>query len=174
MVLDWERTEEERKDDTRSTNEWQVARRCRVLVPVRCVGKKCRTMCVWGSPQLPQHPLQVRRWKHLDNMVRMLLGDANKDEPQPEMKKVRRIQELEEKQLEENYLIDSCYGIFGACRHRTRFHRIFKEKQSVKSTSTDEGIKPERVDKDGWKGWGDEKMSPRLARSHDVIPPPGH
>ena len=87
----------------------------------------------------------------LDNVIRMLLRDANKDEPQLETKKVRRIRELEEKQLEESYLIDSCYRIFGACRHRTRFHRLFQEKQSVKSTSTDEGIKPKRVDKDGWK-----------------------
>ena len=42
----------------------------------------------------------------------------------------------------------------------------------MKSTSTDEGIKPaERVNKMDGKGKGDKKKSPQLARSHD--PPPG-
>ena len=54
-----------------------------------------------------------------------------------------------------------------------RFHRFLKDKQSMKSTSTDEGIKPERVDKMDGKGRGDEKKSPRPACFHDVIPPPG-
>ena len=31
--------------------------------------------------------------------------------------------------------------------NKTRFHRFLKEKQSMKSASTDEGIKPEKVDK---------------------------
>ena len=73
--------------------------------------------------------------------------------------------------MEENYLINSCYEIFGACRHKTRFHRFLKEKQSVKSTSTDEGVKPERVDRMDGKRKGDKKKSPWPARSHD--PPPG-
>ena len=54
-----------------------------------------------------------------------------------------RIKILKAQQMEENYLINLCYKIFGACRHKTRFHRFLKEKQSMKSTSTDEGIKPE-------------------------------
>ena len=78
----------------------------------------------------------------LDDVVRTLLGDANKDKPQPWTKKAKRSRE---KQMEESYLINLCYEFFGACRHRRRFHRLLKEKQSVKSTSTNEGIKPERV-----------------------------
>ena len=41
----------------------------------------------------------------------------------------------------------------------------------MKSSSTDEGIKPERVNKMDGKGRGDEKKSPRLAHFHDVILP---
>ena len=41
----------------------------------------------------------------------------------------------------------------------------------MKSTSTDEGVKPERVERMDGKGKGDKKKSPRPARSHD--PPPG-
>jgi hypothetical protein len=47
----------------------------------------------------------------------------------------------------ENNLINSCYEILGLCQHKTRFHSFPKEKQSIKGTSTDEGVKPERVDK---------------------------
>ena len=54
-----------------------------------------------------------------------------------------------------------------------RFHRFLKEKQSMKSTSTDEGVKPERVNKMDGKGRGDEKKSPWLVCFHDVIPPLG-
>ena len=68
-----------------------------------------------------------------------------------------RIEISKAQQLDENNLINSCYEIFGACRHKTRFHRFLKEKQSVKSTSTDEGVKPERVDKADGKGRSDEK-----------------
>ena len=82
-----------------------------------------------------------------------------------------RIKILKAQQLEENYLINLCYKFFGECRHKTRFHRFLKEKQSMKSTSTDEGIKPERVNRMDGKRKGDKKKSPRLARSHD--PPLG-
>lgn len=34
--------------------------------------------------------------------------------------------------------------IFGACRHKTKFHRLIKETSNVKSTRTDEGSVPER------------------------------
>ena len=76
-------------------------------------------------------------------------------------------------QLDENNLINSCYEIFGACPHKTRFHRFLKEKQSVKSTSTDEGIKPERVNKADGKGRSDEKKSPQLACFRGILPPLG-
>ena len=41
----------------------------------------------------------------------------------------------------------------------------------MKSTSTDEGIKPERVDRMDGKGKGDKKKPPQPACSHD--PPLG-
>ena len=63
-----------------------------------------------------------------------------------------RIKISKVQQLEENYLINSCHKNFGVCRHKTRFHRFLKEKQSMKSTSTVEGIKPERVDRMDGKG----------------------
>ena len=84
-----------------------------------------------------------------------------------------RIKISKVQQLEENYLINLCYKNFGACRHKMRFHRFLKEKQSVKSTSTDEGVKPERVNKMDGKGRGDEKKSPWPVHFHDVIPPLG-
>ena len=71
--------------------------------------------------------------------------------------------------------INSCYEIFGACRHKTKFHRFLKEKQGVKSTSTDEGIKPENVNNkmDG-KVRDESGKSSRLACICNVTPPPGN
>ena len=43
----------------------------------------------------------------------------------------------------------------------------------MKSTSTDEGIKPERVNKADGRGRSDEKKSPRPARFCGVLPPLG-
>ena len=86
-----------------------------------------------------------------------------------------RIKISKAQQLEEAYLINSCYEMFGACRHKMKFHRILKEKQGVKSTSTDEGIKPERVDNkmDG-KVRDESRKSSRLACVCNVTPPPGN
>jgi hypothetical protein len=42
-------------------------------------------------------------------------------------------------------LINHCNEIYGACQHKTRFHRFLKEHTNVKNTSTDEGDKPEMV-----------------------------
>ena len=39
----------------------------------------------------------------------------------------------------------------------------------MKSTSTDEGVKPERVNKMDGKERGDEKKSPQPVHIHDVI-----
>ena len=38
-------------------------------------------------------------------------------------------------------LINSRSEIFGACRHKTKFHRLARNK----TTSTDDGAKPEKV-----------------------------
>jgi hypothetical protein len=46
---------------------------------------------------------------------------------------------------EEWKIINNCNEIYGACRHKTRFHRFLKEHTNVKNTSTDEGNKPEKV-----------------------------
>ena len=83
-----------------------------------------------------------------------------------------RIEISKAQQLEEAYLINSCCEMFGACRHKTKFHRFLKEKQGVKSTSTDEGIKPERVDNkmDG-KVRDESGKSSRPARVCNVTPP---
>ena len=86
-----------------------------------------------------------------------------------------RIEISKAQQLEEAYLINSCYEIFGACRHKTKFHRFLKEKQGVKSTSTDEGIKPERVDnKMEGKVRDESGKSSRPARVCNVTPSPGN
>ena len=78
-------------------------------------------------------------------------------------------------QLEEDYLINSCYEIVGACRHKMKFHRFLKEKQGVKSTSTDEGIKPERVDnKMDEKARDESGKSSRLVCICNVTPPLGN
>ena len=86
-----------------------------------------------------------------------------------------RIKISKAQQLEEAYLINSCYEMFGVCRHKMKFHRFLKEKQGVKSTSTDEGIKPERVDNkmDG-KVRVESRKSSRPAHVCNVTPPPGN
>jgi hypothetical protein len=79
---------------------------------------------------------------------------------------------------EEWKIINHCNEIYGACRHKTRFHRFLKEHTNVKNTSTDDSIKPEKVykynDRDGLSDSdGSQESSPRPARVYDVTPPPG-
>jgi hypothetical protein len=80
---------------------------------------------------------------------------------------------------EEWKIINNCNEIYGACRHKTRFHRFLKEHANVKNTSTDEGNKPEKVykkydDRDRLSDLDDsQESSPRLAHVFNVIPPPG-
>jgi hypothetical protein len=80
---------------------------------------------------------------------------------------------------EEWKIMNNCNEIYGACRHKTRFHRFLKEHSNVKNTSTDEGNKPEKVykkyeNRDGLSDSDDsQETSPRPARVSDVIPPPG-
>ncbi len=79
---------------------------------------------------------------------------------------------------EEWKIINHCNEIYGACRHKTRFHRFLKEHTDVKNTSTDDGDKPEKVykydDRDGLSDSDDsQESSPRPARVSDVTPPPG-
>jgi hypothetical protein len=79
---------------------------------------------------------------------------------------------------EEWKIINHCNEIYGACWHKTRFHRFLIEHTNVKNTSTDEGNKPEKVykynDRDGLSDSHDsQESSPRLACIFDVIPPPG-
>jgi hypothetical protein len=54
---------------------------------------------------------------------------------------------------EEWKIINHCNEIYGACQHKTRFHRFLKEHTNAKNTSTDDGNKPEKVykynDRDG-------------------------
>jgi hypothetical protein len=59
-----------------------------------------------------------------------------------------------------------------------RFHRFLKEHTNVKNTSTDDGIKPEKVykydDRDRLSVLdGSQESSPRPVRVYDVSPPPG-
>jgi hypothetical protein len=57
-----------------------------------------------------------------------------------------RIEILRTIRQEEWKIINHCNKIYGACRHKTRFHRfLLKEHTNVKNTSTDEGDKPEKV-----------------------------
>jgi hypothetical protein len=46
---------------------------------------------------------------------------------------------------EEWKIINHCNEIYGACRHKMRFHRFLKEHTNVKNTSADDGDKPEKV-----------------------------
>ena len=43
-------------------------------------------------------------------------------------------------------LINSCHEIYGACRHKAKFHRFIKNGNVTNNTNTDDGGKPERVD----------------------------
>jgi hypothetical protein len=79
---------------------------------------------------------------------------------------------------EEWKIINHCNEIYGACQHKTRFYRFLKEHTNVKNTSTDDGVKPEKVykydDRDGLSvSDGSQESSPRLVRVYDVSPPPG-
>jgi hypothetical protein len=76
---------------------------------------------------------------------------------------------------EEWKIINNCNEIYGACQHKTRFHRFLKEHTNVNNTSTDEGNKPEKVykydDQDGLGDWDNsQESSPHPARVSDVIP----
>jgi hypothetical protein len=79
---------------------------------------------------------------------------------------------------EEWKIINHCNEIYGACRHKTRFHRFLKEHTNVKNTSTDDGVKPEKVykydDQDGLSDLDDsQESSPYPACVFDITPPPG-
>ena len=84
-----------------------------------------------------------------------------------------RIEILKAQQLPSSHLlINSNNEIFGACRHKTKFHRFLRETTNVKSTSTDEGIKPERVN-NGGVDKAIKKPAQRARSMRDIIPPPG-
>jgi hypothetical protein len=79
---------------------------------------------------------------------------------------------------EEWKIINHCNEIYGACQHKTRFHRFLKEHTNVKNTSTDDGDKPEKVykynDRNGLSVLdGSQESSPCPACISDVTPPPG-
>jgi hypothetical protein len=79
---------------------------------------------------------------------------------------------------EEWKIIIHCNEIYGACRHKTRFHKFLKEHTNVKNTSTDDGVKPEKVykydDQDGLSDLDDsQESSPYPACVFDITPPPG-
>jgi hypothetical protein len=80
---------------------------------------------------------------------------------------------------EEWKIINHCNEIYGACQHKTSFHRFLKEHTNVKNTSTDDGVKPEKVykydDRDGLSvSDGSQESSPCPAHVYDVLtPPPG-
>jgi hypothetical protein len=79
---------------------------------------------------------------------------------------------------EEWKIINHCNKIYGLCRHKMRFHRFLKEHTNVKNTSTDDGVKPEKVykynDRDGLSDLDDsQESSPCPAHVFDVTPPPG-
>jgi hypothetical protein len=56
-----------------------------------------------------------------------------------------RVEILRAHQQDELSLINCNLEIFGACRHKTKFHRFLKEAGPVKSTSTDDGVSQKRV-----------------------------
>jgi hypothetical protein len=89
-----------------------------------------------------------------------------------------RIEILHTIRQEEWRTMNHCNKIYGACRHKTRFHRFLKEHTDVKNTSTDEGDKPEKVykynDRDRFSDPDDsQESSPRPACITDVTPPLG-
>jgi hypothetical protein len=72
-----------------------------------------------------------------------------------------RVEILRAHQQEKDKLINSNKEIFGACRHKTKFHRFLRENRTVKPTSTDDGVSQKRV-----PGGGKcEVFSPRPART---------
>jgi hypothetical protein len=89
-----------------------------------------------------------------------------------------RIKVLHTIHQEEWKIINHCNEIYGACRHKTRFHRFLKEHINIKNTSTDDGNKPEKVYKyDNLDGLSDlddsQESSPCPVRFSDITPPPG-
>jgi hypothetical protein len=79
---------------------------------------------------------------------------------------------------EEWKIINHCNKIYGACKHKKRFHRFLKEHTNVKNTSTEDSLKPEKVykynDRDRLSDLDNsQESSPRLACVFDVTPPPG-
>jgi hypothetical protein len=74
-----------------------------------------------------------------------------------------RVEILRAHQQNELALINYNLEIFGACRHKTKFHRFLKEAGSVKSTSTDDGGSQKRVP--GGKGNEASVSQPRPART---------
>jgi hypothetical protein len=89
-----------------------------------------------------------------------------------------RIEILHTIHQEEWKIINHSNEIYGACRHKTRFHRFLKEHTNVKYTSTDDGIKPEKVykydDRDGLSVLdSSQESSPRPVHVCDITPPPG-
>jgi hypothetical protein len=88
-----------------------------------------------------------------------------------------RIEILRTIRQEEWKIINHCNEIYGAFRHKMRFHRFLKDHTNVKNTSTDDGDKPENVykydNRDGLSDSdGSQESSPRPARVSDVTPPP--
>ena len=61
------------------------------------------------------------------------------------MRERLEILKISEKNANENKLINTCGEIYGACRHKTKFHRYTMNN----ITSTDDGTYPERVDVPG-------------------------
>ena len=51
-----------------------------------------------------------------------------------------RVEILQAHQQEKTKLINSKMEIFGACHHKTKFHRFLKENRMLNSTSTDDGV----------------------------------
>jgi hypothetical protein len=86
-----------------------------------------------------------------------------------------RIEILRTIRQEEWKIINYCNEIYGACRHKTRFHRLLKEHANMKNTSTDEGNKPEKYDnRDGLSDSDDsQELSPCPVHVFDIILPPG-
>ena len=58
------------------------------------------------------------------------------------MKERLEILKFSDKNKNQNKLINTCGEIYGACRHKTRFHRYTMNN----TTSTDDGVNPERVE----------------------------
>ena len=57
-----------------------------------------------------------------------------------------RMEILKASREDKENLINSCHEIYGACRHKAKFHRFIKNGNVTNNTNTDDGGKPERVD----------------------------